>query len=256
MSNFPKNILIILTHVSYYIPVELQDNLTDSMKSSNNRLLKNFSDFGTKFLISNKIPKNQIIEVGFSRALWDPNRSLESPDLFRTTDFNGIQIWKKELTKEKKEDLLEKYYKIHHNNVKRKILEMKKRYKQMLIIDLHDTWNLLMWVNTSQDKEKEKLFPKLALCDCEGETLNQYLENFIEKIFLDQLKIQPIWNNPYKSSFTISKYKNIENWIFALQIEFWRYLLIDEKTQTKNSESDKLKNWFYEFLLEIGDILK
>ena len=45
MLNFPKNILVILSHASYFIPDDLKYNLNNYMKSNDNRLLKNFSDF-------------------------------------------------------------------------------------------------------------------------------------------------------------------------------------------------------------------
>lgn len=256
MKKFPKNILVILSHLSYWVPDKLKENLNDSMKMYDCRLLKNFSDWWTKFLISEEIPKNQIIEVNFSRAIWDPNRSRNALDIFRDTDFWWIKIWKTPLTDIQKEELLIKYYDIHHSLIEQRINEIKKNNKKIFIIDMHDTWNLLMWEDFSKDKLKEKLFPKLALCDSKWKTLPLDLKEFVERSFLNNLDIWVVWNDPYEYSFTSSNYCDKENWIYSIQVEFWRYLLIDEQNQVYNPWVEKLKNWLCKALIEIWNYLK
>lgn len=256
MNEFPNNILILLSHASFWVPENISENLKDYMLSDDKRLLKNFSDWWTKFLISEKIPKEQIIEVNFSRAIWDPNRARWAFDIFRDKDFWWLDLWKNPLTDEQKEELLKNYYDKHHTLVKEKIKELKSKNEKIFIIDVHDTWNLLMWEDFSKDKLKEALFPELAICDSEWITLNDELKKIVDKAFKKNLNLNQVWNDPYKFSFTSSHYCDKENWIFSLQVEFWRYLLIDEKTQTYNPEVEKLKEWLYNTLKEIWGLLK
>ncbi|MDD5770195.1 MAG: N-formylglutamate amidohydrolase [Candidatus Gracilibacteria bacterium] len=256
MLTFPKNVLVLLSHASYFVPDEFRDNLEDYMKANNDRVLKNFSDFGTKFLISDEISKDQIIEVGFSRAIGDPNRARNAFDIFRETDFGGLKLWKKPLTEDQKEYLLKNYYDNHHSLIKEKIKELKKEHKNIFVIDIHDTGNLLMGEDYSKDKLKEVLFPELALCDSEGFTLNDEIRKVVDKSFRKNLKLETVWNGPYKYSFTSSNYADKQNGVYTLQAEFGRYLLIDEISQTYNPNVEKLKNPLCKTLTEIGEYLE
>lgn len=90
MSNkIKKNILVLATHSSYYIPRFLKIFLTSDMKKNNSRLVKNFSDFWTKYLVKDL---ENVITFNFSRAIWDPNRDLNASDLFKDTDFGLIKV--------------------------------------------------------------------------------------------------------------------------------------------------------------------
>ena len=254
--SFPSNVLVLLSHWSYFIPEKFEKNINDSFLENDKRLLKNFSDWWTKFLISEEIPKNQIIQASFSRAIWDPNRARDEWDIFRDTDFWWISLWKIPLTQVDKEYLLKNYYDIHHNFVRQKIAELKKHHKNIFVIDVHDTWNLLMWETFDKDKLKQNLFPKLAICDCEWKTLWEKLPDFVEKSFLEHLDTWVVWNDPYKFSFITNNYSDIKNWVFTLQVEFGRYLLIDEKTQTYNPDVEKIKNGFFKVLCDIWNFLE
>jgi N-formylglutamate amidohydrolase len=253
---FPSNVLILLPHVSYFIPNDLYDNLEDNFKINDHRLLKNFSDWGTRFLISDKIPTEQVIYAEFSRAIWDPNRARDRFDIFRETDFGWQKLWKSPLLDTTKDMLLQKYYDTYHQKIANKISEMKKLHNTIFIIDIHDTWNILMSPHLEGDKLKDFLFPQLALCDSEWLTLEPEHNQTIHRIFEKNLKLPILRNDPYKSSFTSLHYWNKDKWVFTLQVEFGRYLLIDEKTQTYLPSSETLKNGLYQTLVEIWNYMK
>jgi hypothetical protein len=66
---FPLNVIILATHGSYFIPDIVKDKLSKDFLNHNSRLLKNFSDFATQYLISDNIPNEQKIIANFSRAI-------------------------------------------------------------------------------------------------------------------------------------------------------------------------------------------
>jgi N-formylglutamate amidohydrolase len=255
MSYFPENILLIFSHASYWIPDAFISRINPDFLKNNNRLVKNFSDWWTNLLIHPEIPKNQIIKVKFSRAIGDPNRERNADDIFRETDFWGIPIWKTPITKEEKELLLKTYYDIHHQSITNRINQLQKRHKNLLIIDIHDTGNLLMGLSQWQDRKKNILFPPIALCDNEWKTLPPNLREEIDTIFSDHFNIPIQWNDPYRHSFTTDVYGKPDQWIYALQIEFWRYLLIDESSQSPFIWSEKIRDQLFATLCKIGDYI-
>jgi hypothetical protein len=108
---FPEHVLTLLTHWTFYIPVEVNKNIkNDILNSINNydlqykdylRIIKNFSDFWTKFIVNSwGIPKQYVISHKYSRFVGDPARAIESHDFVRDTDWSkNLLYWIQEENK-------------------------------------------------------------------------------------------------------------------------------------------------------------
>jgi N-formylglutamate amidohydrolase len=198
-----KNILILATHWSYYIPFFLRFFLRDEFKKYNNRLIKNYSDFATKYLIEDF--DNKII-CNYSRALWDPNRDIDAPDLFRVTDFGWLDLWKYKLPKFVKNILIKKYYKYYHNNIKLKIEELEKNNEEIIILDIHDTWNELLWVDYSLDKKRDYYFPEINIWTAGYESCSKNFIDKLSKLFKKEFWFETKIDWPYDWWYVSKKY--------------------------------------------------
>ncbi len=197
-ANLPPNVLITLPHASYRVPLGVFAKLSTTYKL-NPRLLMNYSDFGTKFLVAN-VPENQKVLARFSRLLGDPNRSQQAPDLLRFEDFGGEQIFssrfKKRLTEswfkrfwlkkilrhayhpffaeiveklEKMVERLEKTEAAKENHAEEMEetdgLPQSAIKQEIIVIDLHDTGNWLLGSRKSKDRRRpeSKKMPKVVI---------------------------------------------------------------------------------------------
>ena len=249
------NVLVTFTHASYYIPWYVIPFLSKDFKKNDYRLLKNFSDFATYYLSENISEKNKVV-CDYSRAIWDPNRSLNNKDLFKKTDFNNNIVFKKELPDFLKKYLIKRFYQSYHNKIQAKISELKKEYWKVIHIDVHDTWNLLLWPSFELDKPRDYYFPEINLFNPDLQACGSEIEEKIRKIFEAKFDYEINIDNP-KSTwwFVTRKYGNADD-IHALRLELWRYLLLDEKTQVPDLEKiKKFRKTFEEVLLEIKSIL-
>ena len=232
-----NNVLILATHASYYIPFFLKLFLRDDFKKNNDRLIKNYSDFATRNLVDGI--ENKVV-CNYSRALWDPNRSLDAPDLFRDTDFWWIKIWKYRLPEFIKNILIKKYYNSYHNEIKRKIKILERDNKEIIILDIHDTWNELLWPEFSNDKKRGYYFPEINFWTAWFESCTKDFSDKLGELMFDEFWFEVKVDWPYDRGYVSGKY-----WIWyknrqVVQIEFGRYLYMDEKTQ--EIDLDKMKD--------------
>lgn len=250
-----KNILTTFTHGSYHVPFYLSPFLKSHMKKDNNRLLKNFSDFATYYLSENIDDKNKIV-CNFSRALWDPNRSLDSSDLFRTCDFNSIEIWKVKIPKIIRKILINKYYIKYHHEIENKIALLKKEYWSVIHLDIHDTWNILMWKSKDEDKMKEQYFPEINIMNIENSSCDINIAKKIGDVFTKEYWHKANIDDAFWWGWFVSRKNGIwDKDVNSVRIEFWRYLFMDEKTQKIDCDKMEIarKN-FEKVILELTKI--
>ena len=247
----PKNILILATHGSYKIPKSLKKFLSSEFEKEDFRLLKNYSDFGTSKILSEKIPKNQTIICNFSRALGDPNRERNSKELFREYDFNSVKIWKGDLPSSLKNHLIKKYYDKYHRQIEKRISQMEKKHEKIVILDIHDTGNYLLSPNKKDDKLREERFPEINLGNCNNASSSEDLLNHLAKILEEEFKFKPSLNKPYKGGWVTQKYgiKNPNREV--VQIEFGRYLYMNEREQEINQNIYTIRDKFLKVVSQI-----
>lgn len=244
---FPKNILLTVTHAGYEMPQDFRARLSLEFGYNDYRLLKNFSDFATAQLVSQSIPKNQVIMAEFSRALGDPNRSLEADDLFRETDFNGNALWKKPLTRHIKEELLEEYYAVYHDIIQKKI----DTGMIDILIDIHDTGNLLLAPLKENDTKREPAFPQICISNGNGETCDDSLLDSFAELLEKHTGLTVSKNAPFQGGYVTRTYGQQIN---AIQVEFGRFLYMDEATQEVDEQKvSELRNGLTKALVEFGD---
>ena len=229
------NVVVLATHGSFFVPSELQARL-----KIDERLLKNFSDFGTQYLLPDCVPEEQRVVAWFSRALGDPNRVIESEDIFRETDFGGRMIWKESLTAEEREHCLEKYYTEYHQAVQKTIAQAEKENDRVLIVDIHDTGNMVLGEDKAEDTVREWTMPPLCLGDRDGQSCDPAITQFFAQALQSSLGMEVTLNTPYKGGYVTKKYGEEYNQELpeasrfnrnVIQLEVGRYLYMDEQTQ-------------------------
>ena len=206
-------------------------------------------------------------------------------------DFGGITVVSKELKEKLNEsdvlrDYSSEYIKQSDELVKRKLEAA--NGGRALFTDTHDTGEYLLqkdgiWkIRPAAPEKKYEGFPPLLLStvdgkSCDAEVLNILNEEFIRIFhpYLDELKEDktlsksahlwlddfskngPLINEYYHGGFGVQrlaeKRKENKN-INAVQIEFARWLYMDEKTQKVDHEKMKKVRFMYEQVLAAVDI--
>lgn len=236
---FPKNVVLLATHGSYFVPKSLEGNLSGVMTKNDFRLLKNFSDYGAAGLIPDETPEEQKVVAWFSRALGDPNRLPSDGDFFRDKDFGGNDIWQQPLSAATKRSLINEYYNKYYVAVETAINRAESYDRRVLVLDFHDTGDLLLGADPEKDTNKPELFPDMCLCDRRGATCDADLvAKFIEQT-KEILNIDLVMNYPYIGSNVIKHFgEDCRDSQFnsvgkrnILQIEVPRRLYMDETPQ-------------------------
>lgn len=254
----PSNFLFVFPHTWYQIPAEVDDNTHDAMHTHSDRLLKNFSDWATRFLIDDSLAGANLVTAEFPRAVGDPNRARNAPDIFRETDFWGNPVWKTPLTTETKEALLSKYYDGFHAEVRQKIMALRQRYETIFLIEIHDTGDILMAPTPENDSEKWYHFPEIALCNSLWKTASDETMHLFGDILGKNFGFPVSYNDPYNDNHITEEYSR--EWsVVGIQVELWRYLLLDEKSQViRNDIAETRAIWMLsmqEFADQVDSIM-
>lgn len=241
---YPENLVVLATHGKHTAPEVLKRYIHPDFDE---RLQKNFSDFATTDLIGG-IPEGQRVIPIHGRIAGDPNRALDAKDLFRETDFNGMQVYKGPLPDSVKKEALAKSYDQYHVEIRRQLLAQHGNVQDTLIaFDLHDTGNLLLGHTPEQDEDREKKtgwgMPPVIISNKDGLTApNEVMEDlraaFVQHLGLSQEDVKI--NDPYKGGYVTAHYGDPKNTELegakhekraVVQIELQRGLYVDEKTQ-------------------------
>ncbi len=264
--NFPSNIIVTAAHGSYKIPLSIFPKLSSYYKTSP-RLLLNFSDYGTKYLIEN-VPSTQKVIPRYGRLIGDANRAKDSDELIRFKDFGGNRIFSEKFEKRLTTSwfhsfwlnkILKLSYKPFYEDVfqaiKLVIENEKNDGKPIFLVDVHDTGNLILGTTKKNDRKRKGLFkmPKIVISsapdeqideDCFG-TAPDYLteifqESLTTKLGLEKndVKINHLFygGNVIRFFGNPSKNKQLKKMlgdrkIYTIQIEFNRGLYMKEESQ-------------------------
>lgn len=264
--NFPSNFIITASHGSFKIPLSVFPKLSAYYQTSP-RILLNFSDYGTKYLLEH-LPPEQKIVPRYGRLIGDPNRKKNAKDIIRFRDFGGHRIFSEKFEKRLTESwfhtfwlrkiLKLSYYPFYEKTFKaieKACKNSKNEGKPIILIDIHDTGNLILGPLKAQDvaREAHLKMPKVILSNapdektgenCFGtapdylmeifqETLTQKLGFKTQEIKINYLfkggNITRFFGNPYQNERLKKILKNKR--IYTIQLEFDRALYMNEHTQ-------------------------
>ncbi|MFK7779852.1 MAG: N-formylglutamate amidohydrolase [Candidatus Gracilibacteria bacterium] len=248
--SFPSNCLVFLTHGSYAVNEKIR-RTTELTKTAFLRLIRNYSDFGTRKMVKKSgIPDKNVICFPGSRAIGDPNREyktqkeddkLEQGKKFiRDSDFNSQVIIKnpgqfRKIGKSK----IGKY----HKDLENSLSSAERNTGGSIGFDIHDTGTNLMNKENDFDTFREEGFPEITLGTKEGESCNSEILEFFAKKLKLYLGLKIFINEPFKGGFVTTKHgqknrqeENKGNGLKKskrnlIQVEIGRYLYMKESTQ-------------------------
>lgn len=244
----PSNLEVFASHGSAKVP----DKLSALMRPEfGERLRKNFSDWATKDLIAD-IPEGQRLCPKYGRIAGDPNRALDSPTLFRTKDFGDIEIFQEPIPEALRQELLDESYRPYHREALRRIVSPHGNPKNgLLIVDVHDTGNLIMREKPDDDERRLVVkgfhMPPVILSSCDGRTSSPEVMEAVREAFVRHLGLSNEdvrVNDHYHGGYFTQRYGGVaEDTPTAalaeaahqerqvVQVELGRELYMDEKTQ-------------------------
>ncbi len=283
---FPTNVIITAPHGSSKVPVRIFTFLTRNYQLSP-RLLLNFSDYGTKYLVED-VPENQKVVAKYGRIIGDPNRSREAPDLIRFEDFGGIPIFREKFQKRMKESwfkslwikkLLSYSYDPFHEQIfctiKSLVANPENDGKPIILIDVHDTGNRILGGNWREDTLRKgfrvapvelSTAPDLQISETQNGTAPQSFINDFKEILSDKLGIEEkdiLVNQFFQGGYITRRFGDVENnrrlkkilngrEIITMQIEFNRGIYLDEVSQrTYPTKIRHTKNSLMDTICEI-----
>lgn len=288
---FPSNVIITASHGSYKIPISVFSKLSLEYQMSP-RLLLNFSDYGTSYLVK-EVPEKQKIIPRYGRLVGDPNRDKKSSDIIRFYDFGGNPIFSRKFEKRITTSwfhtfwlhkILKLSYKPFYDDVLKKIettvQDPKNKGKPIILIDIHDTGNLLLGAKKSQDrlrKENRKM-PQIIIANAPDEqtgencfgTAPEYIMDFLQESFCEKcdfprkdVKINHLFYGGHVTRFLGNPWKQRRvrkvlhgHPIYTIQIEFNRGLYMHESTQKpRRAEIKKIRNALMETIYELEDVI-
>ncbi len=249
----PENLLVLATHGSASYPAALRPYIRPEF---DRRLQLNFTDFGTADLIQG-INADQCIIPECGRIAGDPARAENAVDLFRTHDFGGVKIFNGDLPDQLKQECLDVSHRPYHREIMRRLLDLQGNARDLLLVfDLHDTGNLILGENSSEDRPRTERsshpqipldngwhMPPVIISNNDGQTAPDGLMDDLKSAFRDEFNldngdIRTNWQ--FKGGYVTKTYGNAQNPALVnapqgravVQVELCRALYVDERTQT------------------------
>lgn len=263
--NFPNNVVVTAPHGSSKVPISVFPFLQPHYQTSP-RLLLNFSDYGTQYLIEN-VPLDQQVMPKYGRIIGDPNRSRDAEDIVRFEDFGGVNIFRENFEKRLTTSILrsfwlkkllmmsyEPFYRDVFLAIDRAVKNTEDPRKPIILVDVHDTGNRILGRHWREDKSRKlKKMPPVVISNAPDEEVDEgvfgtapkyFIHDFREKL-ADKLGIEESeveLNTVFKGGYMIRYFGNPsvnrrlrkilkDRKIVAVQIEFDRALYLDEVTQ-------------------------
>jgi len=260
----PSNILLTVTHGSARVPLKVFRHLSIYYQTSP-RLLLNFSDYGTKYLVE-KVSSSQKVVPKYGRIIGDPNRNITSPDIIRFEDFGGNKVFREKFEKRLtssifrffwKRKLLNysyyPYYKDIYKHLKNMVKDPENENKPLILMDIHDVGNRILGRREKEDRPRKIKIAKVVVSNAPDEetgddlfgTAPDYFVKEFTEILAENLEIESREikiNTPYKGGNIIRQFGNPYHnsrlrrildgkQIFAIQVEFNRGLYLNEVNQ-------------------------
>jgi hypothetical protein len=289
-NNFPTNVIVTSPHGSSKVPLSVFPYLRPDYQTSS-RLLLNFSDYGTKYLLE-KVPLSQQVVARYGRIVGDANRKRDDEDVIRFEDFNGVPIFREKFQKRLTTSWLrpfwlrklllhsyEPFYRDVFSAIDAAAQNPANEGRPIILLDVHDTGNRLLGRTWREDKARKiKKMPPLVLSNApdlevdEGRFgtapeafLLDFREKIADKLGLEEKEIEI--NSIFKGANVIRYFGNPSanrrlrkilrgKDIYAVQVEFDRALYLDEVTQRPIGwKVASVRNCFMETIVEMNEML-
>jgi len=235
------SIILHIPHASKHIPDKYLKYFTLSKKDLQFELLK-MTDHFTDELFNVLGDNIHQIKFPISRLLVDVER-FETDELEPMFKVGMGCIYEKthdghslKNVEHIKDELINKFYKTHHENFTKIVDAKLKKNNKVLIIDCHSfpKYPLPYELNQSIDR------PEICIGTDDFHT-SEELKNSFGQLF-EELNFTVKYNEPFKGSLVPLKFYNNDKSIQSIMIEVRRDLYMNERSGEKNNNFFEIKN--------------
>ncbi len=230
-----------------------EDNYVDKLFNFN-------LNFDSKFLIS-EIPR-VIVDLNRDRREIDKEMFFNFDDMI-TKETNkvlsGIGVFPTLLGSDpiyqKKMDwlifkkILEDIYDLWHKVLKKELIDTKKYYDRLLLLDCHS-----MPSYDRSGRKVDKSFPEFVIGDLWGKSCSRDIVDLIIN-FLNDKGFKVARNIPYAGAFIIDNYGKPNEGINAIQLEIRKDLYFDEKKLEITNNYKKIRSIMLELIEKLNYVL-
>ena len=214
-----------------------------------------------------------LLRALFPRAFLDPNREPFEldPSMFQDTlpeyvntgsmrvtaglgtiprvVSSGKKIYSNQLQFSEAAQRIDNIYRPYHKMLKKLLENTRQTFGCYVLIDCHS----MPSVGGAHDPDAGRQRPDIVLGNCFATACNEYVINFVEKIF-EGFGYKVSRNKPFAGGFTTHHYGSPRSGLHALQIEINRALYMDEKLIKPNEGMKKLNNDISEMIKSLSKI--
>ena len=235
------SIILHIPHASKHIPDEYLKYFTLSKKDLEIELLK-MTDHFTDELFDISCSNIHQLKFPLSRLLVDVER-FEEDELEPMFKVGMGCIYEKthdgkslKLVKDIKHELINKFYKTHHENFTKIVDAKLKQNNKVLIIDCHSFPKYPLPYELNQEMDR----PEICIGTDNFHT-SEKLKNLFGELF-EGLNFTVKYNEPFKGSIVPLKFYNKEIRVQSIMIEVRRDLYMNEQSGEKNGYFVEIQN--------------
>ena len=235
------SIILHIPHASKHIPDKYLKYFTLSKKDLEIELLK-MTDHFTDELFDISCSNIHQLKFPLSRLLVDVER-FEEDELEPMFKVGMGCIYEKthdgkslKLVKDIKDELINKFYKTHHENFTKIVDAKLKQNNKVLIIDCHSFPKYPLPYELNQEMDR----PEICIGTDNFHT-SEKLKNLFGELF-EGLNFTVKYNEPFKGSIVPLKFYNKEIRVQSIMIEVRRDLYMNEQSGEKNGYFVEIQN--------------
>ena len=246
------SIILHIPHASKHIPDKYLKYFTLSKKDLQFELLK-MTDHFTDELFDVLGDNIHQLKFPVSRLLVDVER-FEKDELELMSKIGMGCVYEKtndgkslKLVKDIKHELINKFYKTHHENFTKIVDAELKQNNKVLIIDCHSFPKHPLPYELNQDIDR----PEICIGTDNFHTSEKLKESFGQ--LFEDLNFTVKYNEPFKGSIVPLKFYNKEIRVQSIMIEVRRDLYMNEQSRKKNYNFVKIKSILEKIIMKIEE---
>ena len=162
---------------------------------------------------------------------------------------SGKEIYSDKLQFSEAAQRINNIYRPYHKMLKTLLDNTRQKFDCYVLIDCHS----MPSVGDAHDPDAGHHRPDIVLGNCFATACNEYVINFVEKIF-EGFGYKVARNKPFAGGFTTHHYGSPQGGLHALQIEINRALYMDEKSIKPNEGIKKLNDDISEMIKSLSKI--